>query len=173
MKEWVKTHSFILFIYFGKDVAMANGIETIVYEIGDPIAAAQGVFIVDAAYKKESDGWHLWIYIDKEGGVGLDECERFSRAFSDQFDACDPIRDPYCLEVSSPGVERVLQKEREFLYYIGRRVEVKLYKAVCGLKEFNGILEGYENGTVTVNVDGQNVTFNKKEAVYIRLYFEF
>ena len=173
LKEWVKNHTFILFIYFGKDAAMAKGIEAIAYEIGDPVAEALGVSIVDIEYKKEAGSWYLRIYIDKEGGVGLGECEQFSRAFGDEIDARDPIREPYCLEVSSPGVDRVLKKDREFLHYVGRHVEVKLYKAIHGIKEFDGILEGYRDGVVTVNAGGQIFEFDKKEAVFVRLYFVF
>lgn len=152
---------------------MANGIETIAYELGDPIAAAQGVAIVDAAYKKEAGSWYLRIYIDKAGGVGLEDCERFSRALEAALDEKDPIREPYCLEVSSPGLGRELKKERELLHYTGSRVEVKLYKAIAGVKELDGILEGYQNGIAAVRADGTLYEFDKREAVYIRLYVAF
>lgn len=152
---------------------MANEIIKTAFSAGDKIAAQQGVYLVDAEYKKEAGDWYLRLFIDKEGGVGIDDCETFSRAFGEEMDRLDPIAAPYCLEVSSPGVERQLKTEREFQYYLGRRVSVKLYKAFDGKKEFDGVLEDYQNGMVLIRDGDRTILVNPKEAVYIRLYFTF
>ncbi len=152
---------------------MAGNIEKTVFEAGDRVAEAEGVYLVDAALEKEDGEKFLRLYIDKPGGVGIDDCERFSRAFESVFDELDAIPDAYCLEVSSPGVDRVLKTEREFLYYIGREVEVKLYSAVEGKKEFSGELTGYSDGTAVIDADGKKFEIPVSKAVYIRLLFRF
>lgn len=152
---------------------MANKTEELAYRIGDELAEEQGVFLVHAEYKREDGEYFLRLYIDKEGGVGIDDCERFSRAFSDKIDALDPIKEAYMLEVSSPGAERKLTTEREFMHYIGREVEVKLYAAKNGKKEIEGILAGFSDGTAVVEADGERCEIPAKEAVYIRLLFKF
>ena len=103
-------------------------IEDTVLEISDSLAEKMNFSVVDAEYKKEGGMQILRVYIDKEGGVDLDDCEKFSRALEEILDTEDPIEEAYNLEVSSPGLDRQLKKEREFLHYIGRQVEVKLYK---------------------------------------------
>ena len=152
---------------------MANQTEITVLSIAEGIAGQYGAYVVDVEYKKEGRDWVLRIALDKEGGIGIDDCENVSRALSDVLDEKDPIKEPYCLEVTSPGVDRKLKKEREFLYYIGREVEVKLYKATDGKKEFRGILNGYENKTAQIETDGKIIPVNLSEAVYIRLAFDF
>lgn len=152
---------------------MANKTEGLAYEIGDKLAAEQGVFLVHAEYKKENGEYFLRLFIDKEGGVGIDDCERFSRAFSERIDALDPIEEPYMLEVSSPGAERRLTTEREFLHYINREVEAKLYAAKDGKKEITGILKDYSDGCAVIDADGGMIEIPLKETAYIRLVFRF
>lgn len=142
------------------------------FEIGDVIAEKLGYFLVDAEYVTENKAKILRLYIDKEGGVGIDDCEVFSNSFGDEFDKADPISEPYCLEVSSPGADRILKTEREFNHYLGREVLVKLYAAKDGKKEFDGILSGYSDKVVTVTCGEAEVSFNLKEAVYVRLAFK-
>lgn len=152
---------------------MANKIEKLSLEIGEHIGEKTGVYVVDVSYRK-SDGKNiLCFYIDKEGGVGIDDCEVFSRAVETELDVCDPIDGEYSLEVSSPGADRRLKNEREFLYYIGREVDVKLYKASDGKKEFSGKLIGYENESAVIETDGEKTIVSIREAAYIRLHFEF
>ena len=151
---------------------MASAIEKKVFEVGDKIAEKLNLSIVDAEYKKEDNGKVLRIYIDAENGAGLDECEKFSRAFDEEFDVLDIITEAYTLEISSPGVDRVLKTEREFNHYIGREVEVKLYKAINGKKEFMGTLKDYNENTATIACDNEDILIPIKEAVYIRLYFK-
>lgn len=151
---------------------MASAIEKKVFEVGDRIAEKLNLSVVDAEYKKEGNTRVLRIYIDCESGAGLDECEKFSRAFDEEFDALDIITEAYTLEISSPGVDRVLKTEREFTHYIGREVEVKLYKAINGKKEFSGFLKAYSDNTATITCNNEDILVPQKEAVYIRLYFK-
>ncbi|MCD8180304.1 MAG: ribosome maturation factor RimP [Firmicutes bacterium] len=152
---------------------MANNVERKALEIGEKIAENQNVYIVDVTYKKNEDTYSLCYYIDKEGGVGIDECETFSKAVEEPLDAEDFIENNYTLEVSSPGADRKLTKEREFLYYLGREVDVKLYKAENGTKEFTGILKDYRDKTAFIETDGEIKEIPVKQAVYIRLSFKF
>ena len=152
---------------------MKNSVENTVLALAEPIAEELGVYVVDVSSKKESGERYLRIFIDKEGGVGIDDCEAFSRAIDPILDEEDPISEAYSLEVSSPGADRKLETDREFNYYIGREVDVKLYKALDGVKEFTGILSGYENATAIVKCEDDEIAIKTKEAVYIRLHFEF
>ena len=150
-----------------------NAVETAVIAIADQLAEEMNMYVVDVECKKEDSGRVLRIYIDKPDGVGIDDCEEFSRAIEPALDEEDPIKEAYTLEVSSPGADRKLVWEREFLYYIGREVDVKLYKAADGKKEFTGILAGYDGTFVTVSTDETEIKVKISEAVYIRLHFEF
>jgi ribosome maturation factor RimP len=138
-----------------------------------PIAESNGVSIYDVEYVKEGSDMYLRAYIDKEGGVTIDDCESVSRALNDRLDEEDYIADAYILEVSSPGLGRKLTKPRHFIQSVGQEVELKTYKAIDGDKEFIGILTGYDNGVITVDIDGKAKTFDKDEVSSIRLTFDF
>ena len=148
-------------------------IEDAVLEMSDKLAEEMNFSVVDVEYKKEGEERILRVYIDKEGGVGLDDCELFSRALEEIIDKEDPIPEAYSLEVSSPGLDRQLKKEREFLHYLGRQVEVKLYKTLNGKKEFDGILKDYKEKKAYIESDGEIMEIDPKDAAYIRLYFKF
>lgn len=152
---------------------MANKTELLALEIGDKVAENFGISVVDAQFKKEGGTQYLRIFIDKKGGIGIDDCEMFSRAFETEIDKSDPIECEYVLEVSSPGVDRKLKTKREFLHYIGREVDVKLYKAQNGIKEFSGALTGFENEIATIKSGGEIIEININDAAYIKLHFEF
>ena len=152
---------------------MANKTETTALALAEKTAEELGVYIVDVSYKKEGDSYSLCYYIDKEGGVGIDDCETFSRAIEPVLDEADPIEGNYTLEVSSPGADSRLTKEREFLYYIGAKVDVKLFKPIDGMKEFSGILTGYKDKAAELEVDGNILIIPVKEASFIRLSFDF
>ena len=152
---------------------MANKTEIKALELGESEAQEQGVYIVDVTYKKEDGAYSLCYYIDKDGGVGIDECEKFSKAVEEILDREDFIENNYTLEVSSPGADRKLTKEREFLYYKGREVDVKLYKAENGIKEFTGVLTDYRDDTAFIEINGEVTEIPAKAAVYIRLSFKF
>lgn len=148
-------------------------IEDTVLGLADALAEKLGFFVVDVELKTEMGEKILRVYIDKEGGVNLDDCEEFSRAFDSIIDEADPIPEAYSLEVSSPGLERRLKKEREFLHYIGSMVEVKMFKETNGRKEFRGVLADYSDKTAYIDCEGERVSVNPKETAYIKLYFEF
>ena len=134
-----------------------------------PIAEQNGVEIYDVEYVKEGSGWYLRAYIDKEGGVSIDDCEAVSHALSDALDLEDYIEDAYTLEVSSPGLGRVLKKDRHLDRSIGEEVELKLYRPQEKRKEFSGILKGYTADAVVIEEDGQERTFVRKDIALLRL----
>lgn len=152
---------------------MAGIIERKALETADSVASECGCAVIGAEYKKEGGERYLRIYIDKPGGIGIDECESFSRKFDEVFDKLDLIDEAYILEISSPGADRVLKTEREFTYYKGRKVEAKLYKAIDAQKELCGILGDFDGESVQIEADGKMIKVPVKDAVYIRLYFEF
>ncbi len=140
----------------------------------EPIITRLGFELVDVEYVKEGGQWYLRAYIDKPGGITVDDCEAVSREFSDILDEKDYIEDSYIFEVSSPGLGRPLKKEKDFKRSLGEEVEVRTYRAIDHQKEFIGILDGYDKDTVTIAYeDGEKQTFEKKEIALIRLTFDF
>jgi ribosome maturation factor RimP len=148
-----------------------NKIAQQVWDLAAPLAAEQGVELWDVTYTKEAGQWYLRIYIDKDGGVGINDCEAFSKAFDPILDEADPIAGSYVFEVSSAGAERELKRPSDFGKFIGSRVEVKLYKAVAGSKTFKGTLTGYdsETGDVTVETPAGAQTFEKAAVAAVHL----
>ncbi len=138
--------------------------------IAEPIAEKLGLEIWDIRFLKEGSGWFLRIFIDKEGGVGIDDCVDMSHELNGPLDESDPIEQAYCLEVSSPGVERELVRDEHFQKFIGAKIKLKTIRPVDGKREFFGVLENYENGAVTLRCeDGSGLTLLKKEASWIKL----
>ena len=135
-----------------------------------PIAEAAGCSLWDVEYVKEAGQWFLRVYIDREGGVSIDDCEAVSRPLSDALDEADPIEGSYVLEVSSAGADRALKKPGHFARFLGAEVEVRLYRPREGRKEFVGLLKAYEGGTVTLDVNGEDLSFPKQETALVRLY---
>ncbi len=135
-----------------------------------PIVAEQGCTLWDVEYVKEAGTWILRVYIDKEGGVSINDCEAVSRPLSDKLDEEDPIEGSYTLEVSSAGADRVLKKPEHFAAFMGSEVDVRLYRAMDGRKEYVGVLAGYENGNVTLEGD---LRFEKKDVAQVRLHVTF
>lgn len=143
-------------------------------ELLEPIVAKHKFELVDIEYVKEAGQWYLRAYIDKPGGITVDDCEAVSREFSDVLDEKDYIDDSYILEVSSPGLLRPLKKEKDFKRSLGRDVEVRTYRPIDRQKEFFGVLKGYDENTVTIEYeDGTEKVFEKSEIALIRLSFEF
>ena len=139
-----------------------------------PIVEAKGFELVDVEWVKEGANWYLRAYIDKENGITVDDCEEVSRALSDLLDEEDFISENYILEVSSPGLDRPLKKEKDFARSIGKDVEIRLYKAIDKQKEFTGTLTSYDADSVTITMeDGSERTFEKSEIALIRLAFDF
>ena len=125
-------------------------------------------------YVKEVGTWYLRVYIDKEGGITVDDCEIVNRYLSDKMDEKDFIDDSYILEGSSPGLGRPLKKEKDYARSIGKEVDIKTYKAIDKCKEFTGILKAYDAETVTLADDEDNeFIFDRKNIALIRLAFDF
>ena len=152
---------------------MKKNYEAKTEEILKPIVERFGVSIYDVEFVKEGSDYYLRAYIDKESGVTIDDCENVSRALSDEIDKDDYISEAYILEVSSPGLGRTLKKERHFINSMGEEVEVKTYKPIGKDKEFVGILKSYDNGTIVVEVGGEDMTFTKDMLANVRLTIDF
>lgn len=149
-------------------------IETRAEELLIPVLDEYGFEYVDVEYVKEGKEFYLRAYIDKEGGINIDDCEMVSRAFEEKLDEADLIKEAYILEVSSPGLTRPLKKERDYKRNLGKLIEIHLYKPKDGQKEFVGALKAYDAENVTVEIDdGREETFKKSEISLIRQYFEF
>ncbi|MBP3195825.1 MAG: ribosome maturation factor RimP [Butyrivibrio sp.] len=137
------------------------------------IAEAHGVSVYDVEFIKEAGEWYLRAYIDKPEGVDINDCVDVSHALSDALDEDDFIDEAYTLEVSSPGLGRQLKKDRHFANSIGMDVELKLFKAKDGVKEFTGTLKAFDDETVTVTINGTDETFIRKEISVIKLALDF
>ena len=141
-----------------------------VREIAAPLAEQLGLTIWDVRYLKEGSDWYLRVFIDKEGGVGIDDCVAMSHALDKPLDEGDFIPNAYILEVSSPGVERELVRPEHFEKMAGQPVNVKLIRPLEGKREFAGTLKAYENGEITITLaDESEMTMNKKDTAYVRL----
>ena len=139
----------------------------------EPVVSGLGFELVDVEYVKEGGTWYLRAYIDKPGGITVDDCEAVSR-FSDILDEKDYIEDSYVFEVSSPGLGRPLKKEKDFARSIGEEVEIRTYRAIDRQKEFTGILKDYDENTVTiVYEDETEQTFERADIALIRLALDF
>lgn len=140
----------------------------------EPIVTGFGFELVDVEYVKEAGNWYLRAYIDKPGGITVDDCETVSRKFSDILDEKDYIEDTYIFEVSSPGLGRPLKKEKDFQRSLGEEVEIRTYRAIEKQKEFTGILKEYDKDSVTIAYeDDTTQTFLKSEIALIRLALDF
>ena len=140
-------------------------------EILLPIVEEYGFELVDVEYVKEGGTWYLRTYIDKEGGISIDDCEKVSRRLSDILDEKDYIDDTYIMEVSSPGLGRPLKKEKDYEKSIGRMIEIKLFSPVDKSKEYSGVLKEYDKDTVTISIDDVTKTFDRSNLAMIRWAF--
>ena len=139
-----------------------------------PIMEANGFELVDVEYVKEAGNWYLRAYIDKPGGITVDDCEVVNRELGDLLDRDDFIDESYILEVSSPGLGRPLKKERDFIRSKGEEVEIRTYRMVNRQKEFRGVLKAWDKDTVTIEYeDGQEQVFERDNIALIRLAFDF
>ena len=136
--------------------------------MAQPIIDQFGFELVDVEYVKEAGNWYLRFYIDKEGGITVDDCEAVSRIFSDKLDELD------IMEVSSPGLGRPLKKEKDYVRSMGKEVEIRTYRPINKEKEFYGILSAYDESSVTITTEEQKEqTFEKADIALIRLAFDF
>ena len=138
----------------------------------EPIVAELNLELWDVRYVKEGAQWYLRVFIDKPEGIGIEDCEKVSRAIDAPLDELNPIEQSYCLEVCSPGIERELVREEHFMRFIDAEVMVKMIRPIEGIgKEFAGVLKEYNKGEILIeDHSGENqVTINKKDAVWIKL----
>lgn len=139
-----------------------------------PIVEKHQFELVDVEYVKEGSSWYLRAYIDKPGGITIDDCEVVSRAFEAELDRVNLIPDAYILEVSSPGLGRPLKKDKDFARSIGEEVEVHLFRPVEGQKEFVGLLRAYDADTITILMPDETVReFKRSDISLVRLTFDF
>ena len=144
-----------------------------VAQFAEPVVQAHGCTLWDVEYVREGGEWFLRLYIDKDGGVDISDCEAISRAVDPILDEKDPVPDSYNFEVCSAGLERQLKRPSDFEQFMGSSVSVKLFKPVGGAKEFVGKLAGYADGAVTIEAAGTTHTFQKNEVAQVRLHVEF
>lgn len=142
-------------------------------ELLEPIAAANGVSVYDVEYVKEGSEYYLRVYIDKPGGVNIQDCENVSRALSNELDRVDPIPDAYILEVSSPGLGRTLKKDKHLQASIGQEVEIKLFKPIDKCKEFSGVLERFDPEHIVIREGDAERSFARGDVALIRLALDF
>ena len=148
--------------------------ETRTEELITPILDRMNFELVDVEYVKEGGTWYLRAYIDKEGGITVNDCEAVAREMNEILDREDFVEDSYVFEVSSPGLGRPLKKEKDYIRSMGREVEIRTYRAINREKEFYGILSAYDENTVTIKTeDGTEMTFEKSDIALIRLAFDF
>ncbi len=165
------------FFFFRKgsySVSRREDYESKTEELLEPIVAEAGFELVDVEYVKEAGTWYLRAYIDKPGGITVDDCEAVSRKFSDILDEKDYIEDSYIFEVSSPGLGRPLKKEKDFQRSLGEDVEIRTYRPIEGQKEFEGVLKAFDKNTVTIAYeDDTEQVFQRNEIALIRLALDF
>lgn len=138
-----------------------------------PILDEFGFDLWDVEYVKEGAEYYLRAYIDKEGGITIDDCVDVSRKLSDKLDEDDFIDGEYILEVSSPGLGRTLKRDRDFEKSIGREVDLKLYKAIDKVKEFTGILKSYDKEKIVVEIEGNDSEYLRIDLASVKLHVEF
>ena len=151
-------------------MAGKNNTVSKVEEIVSPFAKDLGLELWDIRFVKEGTDWYLRIFIDKDGGVSIDDCVDLSHAITKPLDEADPISQSYILEISSPGIERELVTDRHFEKFIGSDVMLRLIRPIDKVRDFSGRLMSYEDGVITViTEEGKELKVNKKETSYVKL----
>lgn len=141
-----------------------------VTELARPVVEEEGCTLWDVEYIREAGSWYLRVFIDKEGGVDIMDCERISRRLDPILDEADPIPDSYTFEVGSAGIERELKRPSDFEQFMGSEIELRLYQPIDGSKVFVGKLAGYENGDVSVEVANNTLRFMKSQVALVKLH---
>ncbi len=144
-----------------------------VWKIAQPVVEGFGLRLWDVEYVREGADWFLRVYLDKDGALDINDCEKVSRALDPILDEEDPIPDSYTFEVCSAGCERVLKRPGDFQQFLESMVLVKLYRLRDGRKEYVGNLKSYEDGTLTIQAGEEICTFTSEEVAQVRLYVEF
>lgn len=148
-------------------------VEDIVFDLAKPITGRHAFELVEVEYKKEGADWYLRIYLDKEGGITIDDCQVVSEEISDLLDQVDPIEHAYIFEVSSPGIDRPLKTERDYQKNMNRLLEIKLYTPMDGKKQIEGVLTGYTADMVEIEQNGKKMELKKDSIAIIRPAVKF
>ena len=152
---------------------MKKQVQQAIIELATPIVDSLNYELVDVEFVKEGANWYLRIYIDKDGGITIDDCQAVSERMSDILDKQDPIQQSYYLEVSSPGLDRPLKTERDFIKYKGEEVEVKLFQPVDGQKLFEGELIGLVENSIVIKSNGKELSFEREKVAIVRRVIRF
>ena len=150
-----------------------NKTEQTVYDLALPIAERFGLSLWDVEFKKEGSEYFLRVYVDKEGGVAIDDCEAVSRELSDELDRLDPISEAYMFEVCSAGLDRQLKRDSDFIAFLGHDVDVKLYAPIDGEKEFCAELKDFKDKVLTLLKDGKELEISLDKIASVRLSVVF
>ncbi|MGI9860365.1 ribosome maturation factor RimP [Moorella naiadis] len=146
---------------------------TLIQDLVEPVLTPLGYELIDLQYGREGGRYILRLFIDRPEGIGLDDCEKASRAVGEILDREDPIPNSYYLEVSSPGLERPLKKEDDFKRFTGRRVKLRTFTPIDGQRHFQGRLRGYQEGAVTLELpEGQQLAIPLEQVATARLVFD-
>lgn len=149
-----------------------SDVENMISSVVEEIIADMDLELVDVEYVRERD-WFLRVYLDKEGGIDLTDCQVVSEKLSEFLDAKDPIKENYLLEVSSPGLDRVLKKEKDYVRYNGHKVDIQLFKPVDGQKQYVGVLNGFTDAVISILVDDKEVELERSLIAQMRLHIDF
>lgn len=164
--------STLLLVNMCFEVSMSK-ITDIVSQLAVPIVEEEGCSLWDVEFIKEAGTWYLRVFIDKEGGVSIDDCERISRRLDPILDEKDPITDSYVFEVGSAGADRILKRDSDYLRYIGTKVDIKLYKPVNGVKAYTGTLTGISEENITICVNDDVISLKRDCVAQTRLHVDF
>lgn len=151
---------------------MSNRIEELVENLVVSMLDNTNIELVDVEYVKERD-WYLRVFLDKDGGIEIEDCQWLSEQLENKLDELDPIKDSYYLEVSSPGLDRALKKDKDFSRHIGDMIEINTYAPINGQKILIGKLNGLVDNNIQIDVDGIEMTIPKDKAAQVRLHLEF
>ena len=138
-----------------------------------PIAEKLGLEVVEVVYEKKYDGMNLTVFIDKDGGVSIDDCEKLHRAIDEPLDRLDPIEGSYTLNVSSLGIDRPLKTDRDFKRNLNKKITVKLYSALNGKKKFSGVFLSFDDASFVLDTGKEQMTFNRQQCAHIEPVIEF
>ena len=147
-------------------------IENSVEKIVQDIVTGSVVELVDVEYVKERE-WYLRVFLDKEGGIEIEDCQWVSEKVEAKLEELNLIKDRYYLEVSSPGLDRALRKDRDFIRHVGDKIEVNTFKVFNGAKKFIGTLNGLHDGNISIDVDGVEISIPRDQTSQVRLHLEF
>lgn len=147
-------------------------IENLVEKLVQDIVTGSAIELVDVEYVKERE-WYLRIFLDKEGGIEIEDCHSVSEQIEAKLEELDPIKESYYLEVSSPGLDRALRKDRDFIRHVGDKIEISTFKPVNGEKKIVGILKCLQDGMISIDIDGAEVNIPRDQTKQVRLYLDF